>query len=174
VIGFSYGGAVAQQLAYDHPSRVQRLVLAATHCGVGSIPGTIGAVAGMSTPLRFYSPTYFDRTAALTFGGATGRDESVRRGMIDARHRHPPSAYGYALQLFSMAGWSSKAFLPKIQHQTLVINGDDDPLVPVANAQLLATLIPNARLEIVEHGGHLLLWDDADHCSGMIREFIAA
>jgi pimeloyl-ACP methyl ester carboxylesterase len=93
--------------------------------------------------------------------------------MIEARHRYPPSAYGYALQLMAISGWSSKAFLEKIQHETLVINGDDDPLVPVANAELLAALIPNARLEVVESGGHLLLWDDAERCVPLISEFLA-
>ncbi|HYO39496.1 MAG TPA: alpha/beta fold hydrolase [Nocardioidaceae bacterium] len=40
VLGFSYGGAVAQQLAFDHAARVRRLVLAATSCGVGATPGS--------------------------------------------------------------------------------------------------------------------------------------
>jgi pimeloyl-ACP methyl ester carboxylesterase len=39
VVGFSFGGAVAQQIAFGHPSRVNRLVLLATSCGVGSVPG---------------------------------------------------------------------------------------------------------------------------------------
>src|SRR5262245_34140102 len=46
VIGFSYGGAVAQQLAFDHPDRVRRLVLAATNCGIGAFPGWLPAVTG--------------------------------------------------------------------------------------------------------------------------------
>lgn len=39
VVGFSHGGAVAQQMAVDHPSRVNRLVLLSTSCGVGAVPG---------------------------------------------------------------------------------------------------------------------------------------
>ena len=53
VIGFSYGGAIAQQLAYDYPERVRRLVLAATNCGVGSFFGKPAAMLAMATPLRF-------------------------------------------------------------------------------------------------------------------------
>ena len=49
VIGFSYGGAVAQQLAFDHPTRVRRLVLAATNCGIGAVPGWLPAVTGLAT-----------------------------------------------------------------------------------------------------------------------------
>jgi pimeloyl-ACP methyl ester carboxylesterase len=172
VVGFSYGGAVAQQFAYSHPSRVRRLVLAATFFGVGSVPGSQAAIASLSTPLRYYSTGYAERTAALTSGGATGRDQVARRRMIEARRLHPPSSYGYALQLMSMAGWSSWPFLDRIPHDTLVIAGDDDPLVPVENAQLIARRMPRARLEIVEDAGHLLLWDDAVNLGGRINRFL--
>jgi pimeloyl-ACP methyl ester carboxylesterase len=174
VVGFSYGGAVAQQFAYAHPTRVKRLVLAATFCGVGAVAGSPMAMMGLSTPLRYYSASYFDRTAAMTSGGVSGRDPSARRRMIDARRSQPPSSYGYTMQLLSLAGWSSYPFLHRIPHDTLVISGDDDPLVPVANAQLLATRIPRARLEIVENGGHLLLWDDAKNLGERIGRFINA
>ena len=172
VVGFSYGGAVAQQLAFDHPTRVRRLVLAATNCGIGAVPGWMPAVTGLATPLRYYSPSFFDRTAAATFGGVTARDESVRRRMIQARRAHPPAADGYALQLLGIFGWSSWNLLPHIPHATLVISGDDDPLIPIANAQLLARRIPNATLEIVKDAGHLFLWDDAQNLGNRIGRFL--
>ena len=172
VIGFSYGGAVAQQLAFDHPTRVRRLVLAATNCGIGAVPGWLPAVTGLATPIRYYSPSFFNRTAAATFGGVTARDESVRQRMINARRSHPPAADGYALQLLGIFGWSSWNFLRCIPHETLVISGDDDPLVPVANAETLAARIPNATLEIVPGAGHLLLWDDAENLGRRISRFL--
>jgi poly(3-hydroxyoctanoate) depolymerase len=172
VIGFSYGGAVAQQLAFDHPARVRRLVLAATNCGVGAVPGWLPAVTGLATPIRYYSPSFFERTAAATFGGVTARDASVRRRMIEARRTHPPAADGYALQLLGIFGWSSWNFLSYVPHETLVICGDDDPLVPVANARMLAGRIPNATLEIVKGAGHLFLWDDAQHLGRRISRFL--
>jgi pimeloyl-ACP methyl ester carboxylesterase len=172
VVGFSYGGAVAQQFAYDHPSRVRRLVLAATGCGIGAVPGSFRAFAGVATPLRYYSPTYFDRTARTISGGVSGRDPSVRRRMIEARRSDPPSPYGYALQLLGITGWSSWHFLHLIPHETLVINGDDDPLVPAINAEILAGRIPHARLEIVKRAGHLFLWDDPETLGKRIGRFI--
>ena len=172
VVGFSYGGAVAQQLAFDHPTRVRRLVLAATNCGIGAFPGWLPAIMSLATPIRYYSPSFFDRTAAATNGGVTGRDQSVRDRMINARRSHPPSADGYALQLLGIFGWSSWHFLPCIPHETLVIAGDDDPLVPVANAKMLAERIPNATLEIVPGAGHLLLWDDAENLGRRISAFL--
>jgi poly(3-hydroxyoctanoate) depolymerase len=172
VVGFSYGGAVAQQLAFDHPTRVRRLVLAATNCGIGAFPGWLPAVMSLATPIRYYSPSFFDRTAAATNGGVTARDQSMRARMINARRSHPPAADGYALQLLGIFGWSSWHFLSCIPHETLVIAGDDDPLVPVANAQMLAQRIPKATLEIVAGAGHLLLWDDAENLGRRISRFL--
>jgi pimeloyl-ACP methyl ester carboxylesterase len=172
VVGFSYGGAVAQQFAFEHPQRVRRLVLAATTCGLHGIPGSFSALAGLVTPLRYYSPTYFDRTAAATFGGATGRDAAVRRQMMETRRRNPPTPYGYAMQLLGAMGWTSWAMLPHIPHETLVISGDDDPLIPAANAELLARRLPRARIDIVPGAGHLFLWDEVDTVAERIGRFL--
>jgi pimeloyl-ACP methyl ester carboxylesterase len=171
-VGFSYGGAVAQQFAHDHPDRIRRLVLAATTCGIGALPGKYDAMAVLASTLRFYSPSYFDRTAASLYGGVTGRDAATRRRNMATRHREPPSSYGYAMQLLGAAGWSSWPFLSRIRHETLVISGDDDPLIPIVNAQALAARIPRARLEVVEQGGHLFLWDDAESVSASIGGFL--
>ena len=172
VIGFSYGGAVAQQLAYEHPERVRRLVLAATTCGWGSYWGSPEALAVMVTPLRFYSAGYFERIAGAIYGGATGRDRSKRKGAVGARQRLPPSSYGYSMQLLGGMGWSSYRFLPEIRHETLVVCGDDDPLVPVANAKMLADRIPRAKLEVVPRAGHLLLWDEPERVAPQIGKFV--
>ena len=122
--------------------------------------------------MRYYSPSYFDRIAAHSYGGMTGRDLSVRRRMMAERHRHPPSAYGYAMQLLGTVGWSSLPFLSQIPHDTLVIVGDDDPLIPLVNAELLARRIPRARLEIAPRSGHLFLWDEAKRMAGRIAKFL--
>ena len=172
VIGFSYGGAIAQQLAYDYPERVQKLVLAATNFGLGSFFGNPGAMVAMATPLRFYSPAYFETVAADVYGGVTGRDARKRSNAASARRRAPPSSYGYAMQLLGGFGWSSWSFLPSIRHETLVVCGDDDPLVPLADARLLATRIPRARLEVVERAGHLLLWDEPERIAPQIGQFV--
>jgi pimeloyl-ACP methyl ester carboxylesterase len=107
------------------------------------------------------------------YGGATGRDPKVRAQQMRARHEGPPpSSYGYAMQMLGATGWSSLPFLHRIPHETLVISGDDDPLVPVANAHILARRIRRARLEIVKGGGHLMLWDEAPNVAARIGRFI--
>ncbi len=172
VIGFSYGGAVSQQLAYDHPERVCRLVLAATNCGLGSFLAAPDTVAVMATPLRFYSASYFERVAPDVYGGVTGRDPARRQSASSVRRRLPPNSYGYAMQLLGGLGWSSWGYLPDIQHETLVVCGDDDPLVPLANARMLAERIPRATLEVVERAGHLLLWDEPERIAPQIGQFV--
>jgi poly(3-hydroxyalkanoate) depolymerase len=174
VVGFSYGGAVAQQLAFDRPDRIRRLVLAATTCGLGGVPGSLQAMTVLASTMRFYSPRYFERVAPALYGGATGRDAGTRARDMRERQSSPPSSYGYAMQLLGASGWSSLHFLSRIPHETLVISGDDDPLVPVVNAQMLAQRIPRARLEIVERAGHLFLWDDAVNLAPRIGQFVDA
>lgn len=172
VLGYSYGGAIAQQLAWESPERVQRLVLAATNCGVGAALGSASAMLALATPFRYYSPTYFHRTAPALYGGRTARNMEVRHRMMATRSNFPPSSLGYSLQIFGGAMWSSCCFLHEIPHETLVLSGDDDPLIPVVNAKFLASRIPNARLELVERAGHLFLCDDARRMSERIRRFI--
>lgn len=174
VLGYSYGGAIAQQFAYSFPSCVRRLVLAATTCGLGGTPGEPRALTVLSTPVRYYSRTYFERTAQLTFGGRTGRNPQVRDEIMASRQKNPPSMLGYSMQIAGASGWSSLPFLHKIPHETLVVVGDDDPLVPVENAYQLVEMIPRAQLEIAENAGHLFLWDDGLRQGVVINEFLYA
>jgi poly(3-hydroxyalkanoate) depolymerase len=172
VLGYSYGGAVAQQLAYEYPERIRRLVLAATNSGVGSVLGSPQAMFVLSTPFRFYSPSYFKRNAPALYGGLTARDAGVRDRMMASRSQYPPSTVGYALQIMGGSAWTSRKFLHEIETETLVISGDDDPLIPLCNAEFLASRLPNATLDIVPSAGHLFLCDDSAHLAGRIRQFI--
>src|SRR5258707_8250533 len=75
-------------------------------------------------------------------------------------HSRVGSPRGYLYQLGAGAGWTSLPFLPLLRQPTLILAGDDDPLIPLANARLLQLLIPNARLQVY-HGGHLSLVTEA-------------
>ena len=63
-------------------------------------------------------------------------------------------------------------WLHRITAPTLVLAGDDDPIVPVANGRLLASRIPDARLHIVRGGGHLFLLEQANEVGAVIAEFL--
>ncbi len=171
VLGVSFGGAVAQQLAFQAPERVGRLVLAATACGVGAVPGSPLALAILLTPLRYYSRPYLRLVAPYLYGGEARRGTRASRQALAAFERRP-SIGGYLGQMAAITGWSSLPFLRRIRQPTLVIAGDDDPIVRLVNGRILARLIPDARLHVVRGGGHLFLLDRAQEAADVIQEFL--
>jgi poly(3-hydroxyalkanoate) depolymerase len=172
VLGVSFGGAVAQELALANPHRVRHLVLASTTCGVGAVPGNPLALSLLATPLRYYSPAFLRVTANVLYGPGAADDEGLLRNQIDARRARPPSLWGYVGQLATGIGWTSLPWLHRIRTPTLVLSGARDPIVPPINARILARRIPNAQLEIVPEAGHLLLMDRADAVSERIATFL--
>ena len=125
VLGFSHGGAVAQQLAFQSPDRVRRLVLASTTCGVGSTPG--------------------DKDGLLSLGCGSAAGPSSPQ----------PDPLGALWHSLAIATWSSIPFLGAIRAPTLVVCGAHDRLVPAANSRLLARRIDGASLVLLSAGHDL-------------------
>ena len=169
VMGISWGGALAQQFTRQHPARVERLVLAATSTGHLMVPPRPSVILQMATPLRYLSAGYFKTIAGAIYGGdfRTDRVLSERH----ARRMSPPSIVGYLNQLWALAGWTSVHWLHEITQPTLVMAGEDDPIVPLVNARLLARLIPNARLEIFDCG-HLFLLTRSERSVASLHAFL--
>jgi pimeloyl-ACP methyl ester carboxylesterase len=125
VVGYSHGGAVAQQFAVGHSTRVNRLVLLATACGVGAVPGHPRELTQLLlTPNR---ETRWPR----------------------------PDPLGLLWQIAAISTWSSIPVLGCIDVPTLVVCGDHDRAVPPANSRLLAARIRDARLVTVQAGHDL-------------------
>jgi poly(3-hydroxyalkanoate) depolymerase len=173
VLGYSWGGALAQELARRAPDRVRRLVLCATGPGVlgGSPPRPLAALM-LATPARYYHPRLLALTVPHIAGGRTARERSVLAAGAGERLQRPPDPLGYAYQLYAVAGWSSRPWLKRLAPCTLVIAGDDDPSVPLRNARVLAGSIPNARLHVVRGGGHLFLLDEPENVAPIIAAFL--
>jgi pimeloyl-ACP methyl ester carboxylesterase len=171
VLGVSFGGAVAQELALRNPHRVRRIVLAATTCGLGSIPGNPLALALLASPCRNKSPAFFRFTAPFLYGRDLAGDERLLRHQIDVRRARPPSLWGYASQLAAAAGWTSLPWLHHIRSPVLVLTGEVDRIVPAVNARILAARIPDARL-VRCTGGHLFLLEHPSACAETIADFI--
>jgi pimeloyl-ACP methyl ester carboxylesterase len=127
----------------------------------------------LATPRRYNEPDYYRRIAGDVYGGLARRDpDALLRGSL-ARFVHRPTARGYAAQLYSLAGWTSVPWLPRLRQRTLVLAGDDDPIVPVINGRMLARLIPQAELQIIEGGGYLFVLEDPADIAARVSDFLS-
>ena len=174
VLGYSWGGGLAQELARRAPDRVRRLVLCATGPGLGGPPPRPMAALMLATPARYYHPRLLALTVPYIAGGRTARERGLLAAQAADRLRRPPDLLGYAFQLYAVSGWSSLPWLHRLRQPTLVVAGEDDPSVPLGNARLLAGRIPDGRLHVVKGGGHLFLLDEPENVAGAIRAFLDA
>jgi pimeloyl-ACP methyl ester carboxylesterase len=125
----------------------------------------------LATPRRFTDPDYYKKIAPTVFGGKARNDPKAVEHAQD-RFAIPPSARGYGQQMLAAAGWTSYRWLSSLTQRTLVLHGDDDPIVPLANGQLLARRIPGATLQVIPGGGHLFLLDQIDEVIPEIVSFL--
>ena len=169
VMGVSWGGAMAQHFALQHPKRTRRLVLCATSAGMIMVPGNVGALSKMANPRRYVDAAFMEKHFRTLYGGALGEASGGHIARLK-----PPSRRGYLYQLLAMLGWTSAPALPFMKKPTLILMGDDDQIVPLANGKILNTLIPNSELHVLEGGGHLFLLSHADQSVSAIRAFLDA
>ena len=172
VLGYSFGGALAQELARRAPERVRRLVLCATGPGLGGTPPRPLAALMLATPARYYHPRLLALSVPHIAGGRTAREPGVLAENAAARLQRPPDLLGYAYQLYAFTGWTSLPWLGRVPHRTLVVAGEKDPSVPLRNGRMLAARLPDARLHVVKDGGHLFLLDEPQNVVGPIRAFL--
>jgi poly(3-hydroxyalkanoate) depolymerase len=171
VLGLSWGGALAQQLAAQHRRRVRRLVLVSTGTGALMVPGRPTTLLRMLTPRRFGDPSYAAGIAGAIYGGSA-REHAGDIQEVFKRQVRAGSARGYVYQLAAGACWTSLPFLSLIRQRTLVLTGDDDPIIPVINGRILARLIPHAELHIYR-GGHVELVTEAPVLVPVIDRFLS-
>jgi poly(3-hydroxyalkanoate) depolymerase len=170
VLGLSWGGGLAQQLAVQSPRRVRRVVLVATGTGALMVPAHPRVLQIMSTPRRHRDPAYAAAVAPQIYGGTMRTDPGRGADLLHGTTRSGPKR-GYYYQLAAMAGWTSLPFLGLLRQPTLVMGGDDDPIIPVANPRMQARMIPHARLHLY-HGGHLGILTEADQLAPVVEDFL--
>jgi poly(3-hydroxyalkanoate) depolymerase len=172
VLGLSWGGGLAQQMAFSFPGSVRRLVLVSTGTGSVMVPGRFRVLGRMATPRRFHDQLYAASIIGDIYGGsARTHPERVLRLLGD--DMRPGSRVGYFHQLLAGAGWTSLPWLPFIRQPTLILAGDDDPIVPALNGRIMRRLLPHASLHIY-HGGHVALVTEAEILAPLITRFLAS
>ena len=171
VLGVSWGGAAAQHFAAFQRSHCRKLVLVSTATGMLMVPARPSVLAKMATPRRYTDRGYLQSVAGELYGGTARTDPASVTAAMNA-HNRVGSRRGYLYQLTAGLGWTSVPFLPLLQQPTLIVSGDDDPIIPLANARLMRRLIPNSQLHVF-HGGHLGLVTDAAQLAPVISRFLA-
>jgi len=134
VLGLSWGGALAQQFAFQNPRRCRRLILVSTGVGIGMVPARPAVLAKMLTPAAIYGSRLCGPGSPVnSYGGGARADGSLVQRLFD-RQLMAASPVVYAHQLLAASVWSSLFALPLIRQPTLIVAGTDDPIIPVANA----------------------------------------
>jgi poly(3-hydroxyalkanoate) depolymerase len=172
VLGISWGGGLAQQLALQYPRRCRRVVLVATSTGSLMIPASPRVLLHLSSPRRHQDPAHAARIAGTIYGGALRRRPELAAPMARA-YPVPVSQRGYLYQLLASAAWTSLPWLRLVRQPTLILAGDDDPIIPLANARLMAALLPGARLHVYQDG-HLGLLTRAAELAAVVSDFLLA
>ncbi len=172
VLGYSFGGLLALELAHRAPERVRRLILCATAQGLPLIPPSPVPALMLMTPARYYHPRLFKLMIPHIAGGRTRREPEQLERQAAARLSRPPQLLGYGYQLYAASGWTSLPWLRSVSQPTLILAGDDDPIIPLANPRLMARIMPAAKLRVVPGGGHLFLLDEPETVIDDVHAFL--
>ena len=133
------------------------------------VPGRLSVLLKLATPRRYFDRDYMRSIAAEIYGGAFRVNPELV--VTHARAMFGATNLGYFYQLLAMSGWTSLPWLSTLPQPTLVLMGRDDPLVPAVNGRILARLIPNARLQMIDDG-HLFMVTRPSETAMMIEEFL--
>ena len=172
VLGISWGGGLAQQFALWRPGRVRRLVLVATGTGSVMVPARPRVLRHMLTPRRHRDPRYAMSIAGEIYGGSMRAAPQRAAELLHAGGRAGPDR-GYYYQLLAGTGWTSLPLLPLLRRPTLLLAGDDDPLIPLINGHIMHRLIPGSEL-VIYPGGHLDLVAEPHRLAPVIERFLGA
>jgi poly(3-hydroxyalkanoate) depolymerase len=169
ILGFSWGGALAQQFAFQNPRRCRRLIVVATATGAIMVPASPTVLAKAVAPQRLGDPDYLMSVAAQIYCGSI--DSSTATIAALSQHMRPTSWRGYIYQLLAVGEWTSLFVLPLVRQPTLIIAGTDDHIIPVANAHIMNALLPHSQLYL-HHGGHLDLVTQPELFGPIIDAFL--
>jgi pimeloyl-ACP methyl ester carboxylesterase len=177
VLGASFGGMVAQQVAIRHGHRLAALLLAATGPGdnhLAQAPDPQAAAALLGKGARTPEEAY--RIACTVLYSRRFQDEhpDVIEAQVRDRSRHPVPARAFQAQLAASRGHDAWDKLPSIMAPTLVLHGSEDAVMPLANAALLAERIPGATLEVFDGAGHLFFHEQPQRAADAVVAFATA
>jgi pimeloyl-ACP methyl ester carboxylesterase len=176
VLGISMGGMIAQELALAQPDRVASLTLGCTSCGGTQSRATDEAViraltaAVLSRDQQRMLRTGFGFVVSAQYAA----DPAHYAAFVAAAREHPPDIPLLMAQQAAVVAHDSYARLRGLRVPTLVVHGSADQMLAAVNGDLVASLIPGARLELLDGVGHLFFWERPERTAELVREHTGA
>jgi len=175
LLGFSMGGAIAQEVVIRYAERVDRLILFGTFCGgIWAEPAALSVFTRLMVTDQ-QSPSDAARQAwPVTYSqdylaaNAEAVEQQLRREL-----EYPTPVFVAQRQMEALRNFDRYRDLPRIGAPTLVAAGTLDVLVKPRNASILASRIPNARLELLADLGHRAIWEAPEEMAELIGDFLA-
>ncbi|HYW93769.1 MAG TPA: alpha/beta hydrolase [Gammaproteobacteria bacterium] len=174
LMGISMGGMIAQTMAVLEPGRCERLVLGCTsHGGRGQVPASREVLAKLDPQPGRDAEEVVRDLLRVNYTEQWLRENPDRfESLVVERFRYTRRVRGIEAQLAAIRGFDVEHRIGDLPHETLVLHGTDDILIPFANARLILQKIPRARLHPLPGCGHLF-WDmDGGASITAIREFL--
>ncbi len=174
VLGASLGGLIAIEFALSYPELLDRLVLASTSFGGPHAVPTPQATFAAMISGRSGDPETDIRNNFKLFtseGWQAGHPEIVDE-YVAWRVAHPQPVAAYQRQAMAAPAYDAEDRVGQIAAPTLILAGEEDRVVPVENARLLAAKIPNARLRTFPGGGHAFNIEMDEAFNAAVTEFL--
>ena len=176
VVGISMGGMVAQDLVLQAPERVRTLTLGCTFPGGPDATMTDMTVVGMLAEAVLSGDQ--ERKMRVGYEVMIAAEYAEQEGAYELYSelaaQYPAPIPVLMAQLSAIMGHDTSRRLPEVQAPTLVIHGTEDRLMDVSNGELIARLIPGARLELLEGSGHMFFWEQPERSARLVREHAQA
>jgi 3-oxoadipate enol-lactonase len=171
VMGASMGGMIAQELTLQHPERVKSLLLGCTSCGgFRARPPNLRRVPVFRNWRGMTNEQRAREVVPLLYAKGTPRD--VIEEDIQTRLIRYPSLRGVIYQAMGIPFWSSYRRLPRIKVPTLVVHGDQDHVLPLANGERVAERIEGSKLVVIPNAGHMIMSDQPEITRKVILDFL--
>lgn len=171
LVGYSWGGVLAQAIAIHRPQLVDRLVLISTGTGATTLPGHPVVPFVLSSQARYLSRRLLRAAGPMLYGGDVRKKTKI--DLEELWTAHPPTTRGYFGQIGALWGYTSLPSLRALPHRTLLLTGTDDPIAHHANTRLMGRLIRRSTVDIVPEAGHLLAVTRPQWAAERVETFLA-
>ena len=174
ILGYSMGGAIAQEFVRQFPERVAGLVLCATMCGGRRAIYARASVLRVMRDLDGLEPEEIARRIwKVTYSPSYLADNMEKiEGQMLREIAEPTPLHAADLQFQAFSDFDSSDALPNVRAPTLVLTGDLDQLISPGNSKIIAELIPGAELRILRGIAHRLMWEAAQDCAHIVSDFL--